>query len=197
MPRDSHTLTREDIMDMDAYAGVRNERRKAMTALKKNRRVHIGPDATAYFESFDTMWHQIHEMLHIEKGGKAQVQDELNAYATLVPNGRELVTTLMFEIDDPVRRGKFLAGLGGVEETVTLAFGGETITAVPETDVDRTNADGKASSIQFLHFGFTDAQAQAFKTPGCEAVLAIGHEKYGHMAKVPEVVRTALAEDLD
>lgn len=197
MPRESHTLTRADIMDMADYANVRNERRKATTVLKKDRRVHIGPDATAYFESFDTIWHQVHEMLHIEKGGDAQIDDELNAYATLVPNGRELVTTLMFEIDDPDRRAKFLAGLGGVEETVTLQFGGETITAVPETDVDRTNADGKASSIQFLHFILTDGQAEAFKKPGTQVILSIGHEKYGHMAKMQEATRKALAADLD
>lgn len=197
MPRETHTITRDDIWDMDAYAAVRKERRKATTELKKNRRVHIGPDATAYFESFDTMWHQIHEMLFIEKGGEAQIDDELSAYATLVPNGRELVTTLMFEIDDPLRRAKFLDGLGGVEETVTLQFGGDTIKAEPETDIDRTTADGKASSIQFLHFPFTDAQAAAFKQPGVEAILAIGHEKYGHMAKLPEATREALAADLD
>ena len=197
MPRQDHSLTRDDIWDMDTYGAQRKERRKATTELKKNRRVHIGPDATAYFESFDTMWHQIHEMLFIEKGGDAQIDDELSAYATLVPNGRELVATLMFEIDDPVRRGKFLAGLGGIEETVTLQIGGDTIQGVPETDVDRTNAEGKASSIQFLHFPFTDAQAAAFKRPGCEAILAIGHEKYGHMAKLSETVREALAADLD
>ena len=197
MPRETHTITRADIMDMGEYANVRKERRKAITALKKNRRLHIGPDATAYFESFDTVWHQIHEMLHIEKGGDAQIDDELSAYATLVPNGRELVSTLMFEIDDPERRAKFLAGLGGVEETVTLQVAGETISAVPEDDVDRTTAEGKASSIQFLHFPFTDAQAQAFKQPGTEVILAIGHEKYGHMAKMPEAMREALAADLD
>jgi len=103
----------------------------------------------------------------------------------------------MFEIVDPERRAKFLAGLGGVEETVTLQFGEHTIKAVPEDDVDRTTADGKASSIQFLHFPFTDAQAQAFKQPSTEAILAIGHEKYGHMAKLPNAVREALGGDLD
>lgn len=197
MPRTAHTITREDIWDMDAYAAVRKERRKAITELKRNRRLHIGPDATAYFESFDTMWHQIHEMLYIEKGGEAQIGDELSAYATLVPNGRELVATLMFEIDDPDRRAKFLAGLGGVEETVTLDIAGEIIKAVPEDDIDRTTAEGKASSIQFLHFPLTTAQAAKFKQPDVSVIVAIGHEKYGHMAKMPEAMRQALAEDLD
>ena len=197
MPRETHEITRDDIMDMAQYAQERKERRKAVTEAKKDRRVHVGPDATAYFESYDTMWHQIHEMLHIEKGGEEQIKDELYAYNPLVPKGRELVATLMFEIDDPVRREKFLAKLGGVEETVTLEFEGEVIKAQPEEDVDRTTADGKASSIQFLHFPFTDAQAEKFKASGTSAVLSIGHEQYPHMTRMPEAVRAALAGDLD
>ena len=197
MPRETHQITRDDIMDMAQYARERKERRRAVTEAKKDRRVHIGPDATAYFENYDTMWHQIHEMLHIEQGGEAQIEDELYAYNPLIPKGRELVTTLMFEIDDPVRREKFLAGLGGVEETVTLEFDGEVIQAQPEEDVDRTTADGKASSIQFLHFPFTDAQADKFKTPGASVTLSIGHERYPHMTRLPEAVRAALAGDFD
>ncbi|MBL4615733.1 MAG: DUF3501 family protein [Magnetovibrio sp.] len=197
MPRTTHELTRDDIMDMDAYAKVRQERRKAVTQMKKNRRVHIGPDATAYFENYDTMWHQIHEMLHIEKGGEAQIKDELSAYNPLIPNGRELICTLMFEIDDEERRSKFLAGLGGVEQTVSLEIDGETVLAVPEDDVDRTNAECKASSIQFLHFKVSDDQAAKMKQPNTAVVLAIGHDAYGHMVKLPEAVREALAGDFD
>jgi len=197
MSREAHEITRDDIMPMTEYDGVRKERRQAITQLKKNRRLHIGPDATAYFESYDTMWHQVHEMLFIEKGGDEQIEDELSAYNPLIPKGRELVCTLMFEIDDPDRRANVLAKLGGVEETVTLSFGSEKILAVPEADVDRTNAEGKASSIQFLHFNFTDTQVEAFKQPGCEAIMAIGHEAYGHMVKLPQAVREALTADLD
>jgi hypothetical protein len=113
----------------------------------------------------------------------------------MIPNGRELVATLMFEIDEPDRRVEFLAGLGGVEETVTLTLNGETITATPEHDVDRTTADGKASSIQFLHFAFTDAQVEKFRTPDAQVTIAIGHQKYGHLAVLPEAVRQALAQD--
>lgn len=197
MPRSEHTITREDVMDMAVYAEERKSRRIAVTQMKRNRRVHVGPDATAYFENFDTIWHQIHEMLHIEQGGEAQIDDELRAYSTLVPNGRELVCTLMFEIDEPDRRAKFLAGLGGVEETITLRLGPDTIQATPEDDVDRTNAAGKASSIQFLHFNFSEAQAEVFKQGDVEIGLAIGHEKYGHMAILAPQIRKALAADLD
>ena len=92
------TLTRDDIMDMAQYAKVRKQRRAQMTEKKKNRRLHCGPHATFYFESFDTMWHQVHEMLFIEKGSEEQIEDELRAYNPLIPKGRELVATLMFEI---------------------------------------------------------------------------------------------------
>ncbi|MBT3359502.1 MAG: DUF3501 family protein [Rhodospirillales bacterium] len=188
-------ITRADVMAMDDYAKVRAERRRAISDLKRPRRVALGPDATFYFECYETMWHQIHEMLFIEKGGEEQIPDELAAYNPLIPNGRELVATLMFEIDNPERRAAFLAGLGGVEETVTLSFAGETVEAIPEADVDRTTADGKASSIQFLHFPFTDAQAEKFKAAGTRATLAVGHAKYPHMTVLSDETRTALAGD--
>lgn len=197
MPEKAHQITRSDIMDMAEYEKIRRDSRKRVTEMKKSRRVHIGPDATFYFESFDTMWHQVHEMLYIEKGGEEQIADELSAYNPMIPNGRELIATLMFEIDDPDRRARFLAGLGGVEETVTISFDGETIKGEPEEDVDRTNADGKASSIQFLHFPFSDEQAKKFTTPGTEIRLAIGHEKYGHIAILSAATCLALAGDFD
>ncbi len=190
-------ITSDDIMPMAEYAKVRKDRRRMVTELKKNRRLAIGPDATVYFESYDTMWHQIHEMLHIEQGGEPQIADELQAYNPLVPKGNELVATLMFEIDDAVRRARFLANLGGVEETVTLEFDGETVTGVPEADVDRTTAEGKASSIQFLHFPFKPDQIAKFNKPGTRVVMAIAHESYGHMAIMPETMRAALTGDLD
>lgn len=193
----SHEITRADILDPDDYASVRVERRRRVTEMKKNRRVAVGPDATFYFECYDTMWHQVHEMLHIEKGGEDQIEDELRAYNPLIPKGRELVATMMFEIEDPARRGAFLDGLGGVEETVTMTVAGEAIAAKPEDDVDRTTADGKASSVQFLHFPFTIEQVEKFRIPGARVTLEIGHPKYGHLAVVPEAVRAALAEDFD
>jgi hypothetical protein len=136
-------------------------------------------------------------MLYIEKGGEAQIEDELRAYGPLIPNGRELVATVMFEIDDPVRRKAFLGRLGGVEETAFLRFAGETIRGVPEADVDRTTAEGKASSVQFIHFPFTDAQAAKFRAAGTEVVLGFSHPAYGHMSVMQEATRAALAADFD
>ena len=188
-------ITRDDIMDLDDYSKVRKERRRNITKLKRDRRVALGPDATLYFESYDTMWHQIHEMLYIERGGEEQIIDELAAYNPLIPNGRELVATMMFEIDEPERRERFLASLGGVEEKVCLSLGGELIRAEAEVDVDRTSADGKASSVHFLHFPFSDEDVALFRDPSVKVILAIEHEKYPHMTLLSETVRVALQVD--
>ncbi|HER25975.1 MAG TPA: DUF3501 family protein [Rhodospirillales bacterium] len=190
-----HRITRADLMDMDAYIAVRPERRKAISETKKNRRVSVGPDATFYFESFDTMLHQVQEMLYIEGGGEDQIDDELSAYNPLIPNGSELVATLMFEIDDADRRTKFLAALGGVEETITITIGEATSSAIPEDDIDRTTADGKASSIQFLHFPLTPSQIGTMQKEGARVILGIDHPTYAHMAILPENIRQALCGD--
>jgi len=192
-----HEITPADIMPMAEYAKTRRERRTALAAIKRDRRIEVGPHATFYFENYDTMWHQIHEMLHIEKGGAAQIPDELSAYNPLIPKGRELVATVMFEIENAELRQRFLAKLGGVEETVSLEFAGVTVKGVPEADVDRTSEEGKASSVQFIHFPMTDSQAAKFKAPATRVTVAIGHPEYGHAAVIPERVRAALAEDLD
>ncbi|MEE8214440.1 MAG: DUF3501 family protein, partial [Alphaproteobacteria bacterium] len=178
-------------------AEERKARWRALVEAKRHRRLEVGPDWTFYFENFETMWNQVHEMLFIEKGGEDQIADELSAYNPLVPKGRELVATVMFEIDDPLRRAAFLARLGGVEATAFLRLGGETIQGVPEADVERTSAAGKASSVQFIHFLCTDAQVAAFRAEGAEVVLGFTHPQYAHMAVLPEAVRQALAEDFD
>ncbi len=192
-----HEITRDDVIAMEDYARERQMRRRALVAAKRHRRLAVGPDCTFYFENYETMWNQVHEMLFIEKGGEDQIADELSAYNPLVPKGRELVATVMFEIDEPARRAALLAKLGGVEETVFLRVGGETIRGVPEADVERTSAAGKASSVQFIHFPFTDAQVAAFRAQGAEVVAGFAHPEYAHMAALPEPVRQALAEDFD
>jgi hypothetical protein len=141
------------------------------------------------------MWHQVHEMLFIERGGEPQIADELAAYNPLIPKGDELVATVMFEIEDAERRKAVLGRLGGVENTMSLQFDGEKIMGAPEEDVDRTTAAGKASSVQFVHFRFTSAQIAKFRKSGTRVVVAIEHPAYGHMAVMPEDVRAALARD--
>jgi len=188
-------ITREDILPMAKYEAERRELRRDLVAKKKFRRQDVGPVCTFYFESYETMWAQVHEMLYIEKGGEAQIADELSAYNPLIPQGRELVATVMFEIDDPQRRQTFLAKLGGIEETAFFEVDGERIAGKPEEDVDRTTADGKASSVQFIHFPFTDAQVEKFKQPNTRVILGFTHPEYAHMTILPEDVRSALAQD--
>jgi Protein of unknown function (DUF3501) len=188
-------ITRADILPLEEFAKIRKEKRQALVGIKKNRRIEVGPVATFYFENYDTMWWQIHEMLFIEKGGEDQIPDELSAYNPLIPKGRELVCTIMFEIDEPVRRATFLGKLGGIEEAVFLEFAGETIAGVPEADLDRTSEEGKASSVQFVHFPFTDAQVKKFRTKGTQVVIGFRHPQYAHMAVMPDVNRESLAAD--
>ena len=188
-------ITRADILPMRDYAKVRDGRRRRMAELKKNRRVHVGPDVTFYFENFETMLHQVHEMLAVEKGGEAQIEDELRAYNPLVPRGRELVATMMIEIDDPGRRDRMLRELAGIEKAVAFTVAGETVTAVPESDVERTTKDGKTSSVHFLRFPFTDAQVSAFRADRARVLLALSHPRYDHIAALPEPVRATLARD--
>ncbi|CAO3413844.1 DUF3501 family protein [Azospirillum doebereinerae] len=188
-------ITRADILPMAQYARERLDRRKALVAVKRNRRLPVGPDATFYFESYETMWQQIHEMLHIEKGGEEQIADELHAYNPLIPKGRELVATVMFEIDDPARRDRVLSALGGIEGHMTIQIGETTIAGRPEGDVERTNAAGKTSSVHFLHFDVTDEQVAAFREPGARVLVGIAHPNYGHLAVMPEAVRAELAKD--
>ena len=192
----ARVITRADIQPIDDYARVRDDRRREITELKKSRRAHVGPDITFYFENFDTMLYQVQEMLAVERGGETQIDDELRAYNPLIPRGRELVATMMIEIEDARRRDRVLRELGGIEKTIALEVVGERILAVPESDVERTTAEGKTSSVHFVRFPLTDGQAAAFKQPGTRVLLSVGHAGYDHMAALPEPVRAALAEDL-
>lgn len=191
------SVTREDILPFDDYATSRRERKKALMAVKKDRRMEVGPHATFYFESYETMWNQIHEMLYIERGGDDQLPDELAAYNPLIPQGRELVATVMIEIGDADRRARVLATLGGVEEKIFISVGDEKIAGIAETDVDRTTADGKASSVQFVHFPFTDAQIAAFRAGDVAVAAGFNHKNYTHSAGMPAAVRAALSQDFD
>jgi hypothetical protein len=192
-----HRLTPADILPMAEYGKIRAESRRKISEHKRNRRAEVGPFVTFFFESFDTMWMQVHEMLYIEKGGPDQVAGELAAYNPLIPQGQELVATFMVEIDDPGRRQRILAVLGGIEETAFIAIGGERVKGVAEADQDRTSTEGKASSVQFVHFAFTPAQIAAFKAPGAQVIIGFEHPSYSHMAVLSEAVRAELSDDFD
>ena len=197
MPREKREILKEDIMSLDVYTDKRRELRKNIVDFKKNRRIALGPYATFYFESFETMLAQVQEMLYIEKGGDEQLQDELSAYNPLIPNGKELTATLMFEIDNPISRAAFLGKVGGIEETVYMKVNGEIIKAFPEEDVDRTSTEGKASSVQFIHFHFNDNQIEKFKSNNPEIELGIDHKEYSHSTKLSELNISSLSADFN
>ena len=195
MSKEKKQIEKQDLLPSEVYAKSRKQIRKDLVEFKKDRRVALGPYATFYFESFETMVAQVQEMLHIEKGGDEQLKDELIAYNPLVPNGKELTATLMFEIDNPISRAAFLGKVGGIEEKIFMKINDEIVKAVPEEDVDRTSAEGKASSVQFIHFKLNDDQISKFKSDSTTIELGIDHKEYTHTTKLAENSVKSLCAD--
>ena len=195
MSKEKRQIEKEDLLPSDVYAKSRKQIRKDLVEFKKDRRIALGPYATFYFESFETMVAQVQEMLHIEKGGDEQLKDELIAYNPLVPNGKELTATLMFEIDNPISRAAFLGKVGGIEEKIFMKINDEIVKAVPEEDVDRTSAEGKASSVQFIHFKLNDDQISKFKSDSATIELGIDHKEYTHTTRLAEDSVKSLCAD--
>ena len=195
MSKEKRQIEKDDLLSPDIYSKSRKQIRNDLVEFKKDRRIALGPYATFYFESFETMVAQVQEMLHIEKGGDEQLKDELIAYNPLVPNGKELTATLMFEIDNPISRSAFLGKVGGIEEKIFMKINDEIIKAVPEEDVDRTSAEGKASSVQFIHFKLNDDQISKFKSDSATIELGIDHKEYTHTTKLAENSVKSLCAD--
>lgn len=195
MPPALRRITPDDLIADAEFAKVRKDRREALLPVKRLRRVHLGPYCTFIFESFDTMLFQVQEMLLTEKGGAAQVPDELSAYNPLIPQGSELVATVMFEIEDPVRRSEALGRLGGAEQRFFIQIGPDKVYGVAEDDVERTREDGKTSSVHFLHFPLTREQIAVFRDPAVTILIGCDHEHYAHMALLSPATRAELAKD--
>ena len=195
MPATTRKITPADIIAYEKYAVERAQFRKNIIPVKKNRRMEVGPFATFYFENYETMWMQVQEMLHIEKGGAEQIAGELEAYNPLIPQGRELIATLMLEIENVELRNRELYRLAGIEESVYISLNQERIPAAPTEYDDRTTPDGKTSSVHWVRFEFTADQIAKFKDTSVEAVLGVAHPAYGHMAVIPPDVRAELAKD--
>jgi len=195
MPAAHRRITLDDLLPDAEFAKVRRERRAALLPVKRLRRIELGPVCTVYFECFDTMLFQVQEMLLTEKGGAAQAPGELEAYNPLIPQGRELVATVMFEIDDPVRREATLARLGGVEHQFFLQVGEERRPAQTEGDIERTREDGKTSSVHFLRFPLEDRHVAVFRDPATTIMIGCGHEAYAHLAVLAPATRAELSRD--
>ena len=197
MNKQIREVTKEDLIPADEYAKNRKAYRKEIVSYKKNRRISLGPYANFYFESYETMKAQIQEMLHIEKGGDEQLKDEMEAYNPLIPKGKELVATFMFEIDSPITRKKVLSQLGNVENLIFISINGDKVFATPEGDTERTDAYGKTSSVHFLHFNMTDDQINIFKNQDSKIELGTDHQDYLHTTMISSETKLSLIEDLD
>jgi len=195
MPEAHRKITPEDLLPIEEYDIRRKALKQNLIPMKKLRRVEVGPFATFYFESYATMWLQVQEMLRIERGGTEQIAGELEAYNPLIPQGDELIATMMLEIEDANRRNAVLLTLGGIEETVFMEIGADIIRATPTEYDDRTTADGKTSSVHWLRFKLTPGQIARFKDGGERVVLGVSHPSYGHMAVLSAETRAALAKD--
>jgi hypothetical protein len=193
MPEAARKITAADILPLPEYDARRAALKQTLLPVKKSRRVEVGPFATFYFENYATMWLQVQEMLRIEKGGDEQLQGELEAYNPLIPQGDELIATMMLEIEDAGRRNAALLTLGGIEETVFMEIGTDKILATPTEYDDRTTADGKTSSVHWLRFKLRPARIARFKSE--RVVIGVAHGNYGHMAVLSHETKTALAKD--
>src|SRR5256885_5715363 len=178
MPETQRKITPQDLLSPDEYETRRKSVKQKLIPVKKLRRIGVGPFATFYFENYATMWLQVQEMLRIEKGGEAQIPGELEAYNPLIPQGDELIATLMLEIEEANRRNAVLLTLGGIEEKAFLEIGTQAIHATPTEYNDRTTADGKTSSVHWLRFSCTLEQKLRFKDSGERVVLGIAHPHY-------------------
>ena len=195
MPTTLRQIAASDLLSDAEFAKVRKERRAALLPIKRLRRVHLGPHCTFYFECFDTMLFQIQEMLLIEKGGAAQIPDELAAYNPMIPKGQELVATIMIEVEDPVRRAQILARLGGVEDLLYLKVGETKIYGTADGEEERTRDDGKTSAVHFLHFTLRPEQIAQFRDPATTILIGSDHESYAHMAVLSPATRAELSRD--
>jgi len=195
MPAAQRLITPQDLLPDAEFAQRRKAWRAELLPVKRLRRIELGPSCTFYFENYDTMLFQVQEMLLVEKGGAAQVPDELEAYNPLIPQGSELVATVMFEIDDPVRREALLARLGGVEDCFFLQIGAERAPGVPEGDIERTREDGKTSSVHFLRFPLEAKHIAVFRDPATQILVGCSHDRYSHLAGLSPASRAELARD--
>jgi len=193
-----HKLEAKDLMGLEQYARERPAFRERLIAHKRARTLHIGPHLTLLFEDRLTMQYQVQEMLRAERIFEAAgIQDELDAYNPLIPDGRNWKATMLIEYGDEAERRAALAKLIGVEDKVWLQVRGHArIVPIADEDLERETAE-KTSSVHFLRFELTRDMAQALKD-GAELDAGVDHPNYGHELKpVPAVLRKALLADLD
>ena len=193
---EKNVIEEKDVIDVEAYIKIRKQNKEKVKSIKEKRRVMVGPHATFYFENFETMLYQVQEMIYIERGGREQLLDELEAYNPMIPKGKNLSATLMFEIDNPKKRKEFLNSIGGIEHKIFIEINNkEKVFAIPEGDTERTDDSGKASSVHFIHFNFTDDQIKEFLNATSKITIGFEHTEYNHLTFLSEQNRNSLADD--
>lgn len=191
-------LTRDDLWSLEEYAAKRNEFRAEVMAHKKNRQAHVGPNATLYFEDRTVMQYQIQEMLRVERIFEAEgIQEELDTYNPMIPDGRNWKATFMLEYGDVDERQQALAKMVGIEDvTWVQVVDFDRVYAIADEDLERETEE-KTSSVHFLRFELTADMAKAVKA-GAAVSVGIDHESYRHAAEpLPANIRDSLAADLD
>ena len=191
-------LKRADLWNLEDYAERRQDFRDYVLAHKENRKVHLGEHATLLFEDRLTMHYQIQEMLRVERIFEAAgIEDELNAYNPLIPDGSNLKATFLIEYEDPEERKQALTQLLGIEDEVWIQVTGfDPVWAIADEDMERENEE-KTSSVHFLRFEFSPEMIAAAKNG---AALAVGIDHSNYMVRVnalADEVRTALLADFD
>jgi hypothetical protein len=191
-------LNHQTILDLDSFNNIRTQKHAQIIALKKIRRLSVGPDITFYFENYETLWWQIQEMLRIEQGGEDQIEDELRAYGPLIPRlfedgSFELVATMMIEIPQEQRRKEVLETLGGIEKKISLCFDDVSIPAQSEEDVERTTSSGKTSAIHFLRFVIPKKYKISFLES--DVCIKIDHRHYNFSGELTPLLKQSLLDD--
>ena len=190
-----NTLKREDLMSLEQYAEQRNDFRARVIAHKKHRRVGIGPYFFLYFEDRLTIQYQIQEMLRIEKIFEAAgIEEELETYNPLIPEGSNLKATAMLEYQDVEQRKQQLALLRGIENLVWIQIDGfDRVFTISNEDLERSNAE-KTSAVHFMRFEFNTEMIDALKN-GAAMTMGVNHESYTHTTQAtPETVSALLAD---
>jgi len=191
-------LTRDDLYSLEKYSELRDEFRNQVLSHKRNRRVELGTNAALYFEDRLTMQYQVQEMLRIERIFEAAgINEELEAYNPLIPDGSNWKATFMIEETDVERRRKLLAGMIGIEDRVWVRVDGhDAVYAIADEDLERENQE-KTSSVHFLRFELTADMVAALKD-GASLSIGIDHANYTHQLEpVDGHIRAALLADLD
>jgi Protein of unknown function (DUF3501) len=193
----THKIARDSLLSLESYAKQRREFRARVIAHKKNRTVHLGEHVLLVFEDELTIRYQVQEMLRVERTFEEQgIQDELDAYNPLIPDGRNLKATMMIEYADAEERKHALARLKGIEDGVWIQVEGcARAFAIADEDLEREN-DEKTSAVHFLRFELEDEMAQALKL-GAGLALGVDHPNYrAEIGAVAADTRSSLVQDL-